>query len=463
MDEGILSKEKLETLARSEIPKSLERSLLKAAVKGWPLDALVRAQDQIKLDVERGSLDLEFWRSLGLSPQVAAEIVAETLNDFLGQRSAYPLDFVVPYERLRSSVQKVKEPECLSYEGRPRVVFDLVVHGLQLIDPNNLIFELQGEASVGVPLAHAAGYLEVPNASKDLFEALGAKSSCDGILHFHDPNKEKKIRSLLQIRMRGGRLEESYSYFRYGIATGRVWLIQEFNAYLYLSADFENLPFDDFPVVADFNVGLGGDVVNVELIVESTSPKELFSDGFDAGEFQADTKNASLIPFGYLHDPSHFIDNVVRLAFRVRRNPTNMMLRIGLPLLLMAVLLLAGGWYGGDQMESQVILAVLVAMVALQLTAAQGMPRDARFSLLDRCFVASYMLAVLLFPLSHIWEHWPEWGRKLAVVVCALTYLSLLAKIFYRPWVNRGTEDSRRARFDKAISDILRGAALRDR
>jgi hypothetical protein len=430
----IPSEDELKKRAGTEIPECLEKALLKLPVRERPLDDLVRmAHGQIVLDLERGSLDLEAWRGLGFSPETALSLVSDTLDGFLAKRRTYPLDFAVRYERLRSSAQKEAKPGCEPYEGRPHVDFGLVVHGLQLIDPNNLIFELQGEASVGIPLTHATGYLEEPTTKReDLFEALGAKNSCDGILHFHDSNKEKRVRSLLQIRMRGGRLEESYSYFRYGIASDRVWLIQEFNAYLYLPADFQNLPFDEFPVVADFNVGLGGDVVNVKLNVEKVSPEILFSEEFDAGEFQADKKSASLTGIGYLHDPSHFVDNVVRLKFGVKRNPRNMMLRIGFPLLLMAGLLLAGGWYGVDQMESQVIPAVLVAMVALQLASAQGMPRDARFSRLDRCFVASYILAVLLFPLAHassLWPApWPIWAG------------------FLRSFIGPGSTGERRAR-----------------
>lgn len=435
MDEEILTKEVLETRARVEIGKSLERSLAQSTV-----DNLVTlAQDQIEVDLSRGSLDFWFWRDQGFSPQAAAEIVEKALDDFLSQYRVYPPDFVLPYERLRSSVQKGKVPNFRPYAGRPLVTFGLVVHGLQLVDPINLIFELQGEASVGVPLAHAVGYLEEP-PQKDPFEALGAKISHDGVLHFHDLGKEKKIRCLLQIRMRGGRLEESYSYFRYGIASGRVWLIQEFSAYFYLPADFKNLPFDKFPVVADFNVGLGGDVVNVELDIDKASAQAPLSREFDAGEFQHEKANVTLTSIAYLHDPTHFVDNVARLSFRIRRSPRNMMLRIGLPLILMAGLLLAGSWFKVDQMESQIIPAVLVAMVALQLTAAQGMPRDASFSVLDRCFVTSYLLAVVLFllPLVSDWS-----GRELKFVVgaCTLAYFTALAAILYRPWKRRTEGD----------------------
>lgn len=434
----IASRDDLKKAAEREIPIYLQSKLSSLPPRrGVLLTELAdNAKRQILTYVERmrvgeKDIDLQFWREQEIEPNEALDIVEGAMDATLGCFHAYVPADVLPYERLRSLVEKKRTKREPSLDqDRPQVRFGLVVHGLQLIDPNNLIFELQGEASVGLHLEHAVQYLKVQDLGAKGCEAIGADLSLDGLLFFRAADNEKKLKSLLQVRMRGGQLDLSYSYFRYGIASGVVWLIQEFTARIYLRADFEHMPFDEFDVLADFNVGMGGDVVNVGLVVDQDL-RTLFSEDFDAGEFKAAKETATLVSIGYLHDTSHFVDNVVRLSLRVWREPGKMLRRIGLPLLTIVSVMLVASWAAKPSDAASTVSGLLLSIVGLQLTAAQGMPRDAKFSVMDRCFVSSYLLAALLFVLL---LSWPQSSLRVAVMISGILYILGLSAVLGPAW-----------------------------
>jgi len=342
----------------------------------------------------QGGQEIQWDSWCGLTeggPDGARRIMEELLNTFVAQHRAYELSSMRDLERFRDALKKgARRSDYI--EGRPLVRFDLIVHGVQLIDPTNLIFELQGEASVGSPFAHVSAFLANAGIELDREKVL-----LDGILPV-DEVTTQLLRSLLQIRMRGGKLETGHSYLRYGSASDAIWLIQEFQARIYLTGDYLRLPFDCFPLIADFNVGMGGDAVNVAMEVGNRAGGAgLFSEDFDAGEFQVQKLRSRLRAIAYLEDPTHFVDNIARLEMVLYRPARHVLLRIGLPLLAMVVLLFGGAMLQVDNMTSGVIPTIIVAIVGLQLTSAQGMPRNAPASLLDYCFFASYAFAVSLF------------------------------------------------------------------
>jgi hypothetical protein len=323
------------------------------------------------------------------------------LDAFLSLKKEYELKTVRKIERFRTFVEKRRWSlaGASAASANPRLRFGLNIDGFHLVDSTNKTFAVQCEVSVGVPLVDALEYFRQAHLAVTE-ERLREQITLDGVIVL-DGAQRDLLEALLKIRMRSGVLEEQYSYFRFGSSTEHIWLIQDVSAKVYHDGGFKNFPFDSFSFVADFNVGLGGDVVNVELEIGGSvrGGESLFSRGFDAGEFRVDLESARLAALGFLEDETHYVENIARLTFTARRPPGRTLARVVLPLLLMVAIVVARSFWADDvkELRGEFIPTMFVAIVALQLTANQGMPRDAYLSPLDRWFILSYLLAVVLF------------------------------------------------------------------
>jgi hypothetical protein len=328
--------------------------------------------------------------------------IEDRLERELARQKEYEIREIWLIEAFRNFLEVKRSNPASDFVLRPRppVRFDLTARSFRLIDATNSVFEIDCELSVGVSLDDAVTYLVQAGLSTDRQKLL-AQVKLDSILIFEQERVRELLTALLKVRLRTGSLEEKYGYFRYGTRSDRIWYIQNVKATLFHAGGFASTPFDRFLFSIDFHVGLGPDITHVDLNVDEIElPARLLAQGFGSGEFLIDAERSRLLVLGILEDETHYFENVARLEIAVRRSPLRILTRIGVPLLFMVLILLAGSWTLYDMprdLTVTMIPTLFVAMVALQLTAVQGMPRDSPLSILDYLFLASYTLVIWLF------------------------------------------------------------------
>lgn len=328
------------------------------------------------------------------------------LNLALGQGDTYDGALAYNIERFRNRLECAANDTPYVLPNRRSVFFSVICYRLQFLDPANGTFALHCEVSCGTPLKCAAEFVRGAGLGLELDEdSAKAAGLCGRPLCFAKPEVADQLSALLKVRVLNGEIEEWYHYFRYGSASGNIWMVQNFTLKLHQEADFRNLPFDDFTFRCDFSIGMGGDVVFVDLCInDASNPDMAFSQRFTAGEFVLQKRNAKLAAFGFLQDPTCYFENIARLEFRVCRNGTPIFLRIGLPLILMMVMAAGGCLLINDHtresmlaLTTQFLPTLFLSVVALQLTVSQFMPRGAAFSKLDKVFVLSYLFVLVMF------------------------------------------------------------------
>ena len=322
------------------------------------------------------------------------KILAE-LNNFLFKHQLYEYNFARKIEEFRQFLERDETDT-----KPPTVKFGLAVQRLQFIDPANGTFAAQCEASVGLSIEDAISYLK--SVRKSITEDdIHSNIVLGGIIWFEEDDIKDRLEALLKIRAHSGEIESWNQYYRYGNLTKTIWLIQNFTVKIYHKANFRNLPFDSFNFFMDLSIGLGGDIKNVkvESDVWNNKPTTLFSPQFDSGEFEIKQESAALAPIGYLQDPSYYFANVMRLSFDLKRKGRGIILRIIVPIIFMALMILLGSAVINDKISliTGLIPAVFLSLVALQLTASQEIPRGAPFSKLDKLFVITYIFSIIIF------------------------------------------------------------------
>lgn len=335
--------------------------------------------------------------------------ITQQLEEHLGMNMEYEIGEIWTIELFRSFLEGKSRDPGIQFvpRFRPQVRFGLTAQGFRLIDATNSTFEIKCELSAGMPVADAVQYLNdagVPTSRDQLLSQV----KLDSIVLFKDSVREL-LTALLKARLRSGTLEESYSYFRYGSRSDSIWFIQDVKATVCNDGGFSNTPFDRFVFAMDFHVGLGPDVTQIEFDISPPElPHQLLAKGFGAGEFSVARDQSRLTALGLIQDKTHYIENVARLELLIQRSPFRVLSRIGLPLFFMVAMLLLGSQAHAGQSKDltmAMIPTIFVAMVALQLTAMQGMPRNAPLSILDWLFLASYGLAIWLF-VGHLGLPW---------------------------------------------------------
>ncbi len=357
------------------------------------------------------------------------QMILLELNKYLWAENYYPKDFAYKIEKFRNYLEGL----TLKINNRIPIHFSLIAYRLQFIDPENSTFSLQCEISVGASISDTLNYLNENNINiteNDIknYVTLG------GVLNFPDDRITQLLENILKVRTLYAENSQWYQYFRYGSASGNIWLIQNFTLNLNQKFDFKDLPFDKFNFAVDFSIGLGTDIVNIDLKPDySGKPESLFSPHFSSGEFNTLKKSASLAAFGYLQDPSCYFENVIRFDFKLERNSKPIFYRIVLPLILMSSMIGIGSFFSLDKiaMTTQFLPAIFLSIVALQLTASQGIPRGANFSRLDKIFMISYLYIISLFIDFLILEH-----LILDKLMLLFLYISAFVMIIFRKRLN---------------------------
>jgi hypothetical protein len=192
--------------------------------------------------------------------------------------------------------------------------------------------------------------------------------------------------------------------YHYGLQSGRIWRSWGTTVVWRTALDLSRYPFD--ASVLTFTFGGYGNWDVAERVLRP-DPDADPSANFSASAWPRGCRITStmddLEPFAESPGKDSFPESVLRTGCELRREPGTTLWRTFLPALVIllmgfsAALAVVGFGFSPESTATQVLPAVLIACVALQLTAAQQVPSHSGRTKLDTIFVLIYSQVLALF------------------------------------------------------------------
>lgn len=256
-----------------------------------------------------------------------------------------------------------------------------------------------------------------------------------------EPDERKLLDEILGIEFDSTTMRQEFtSEVSVGLITDYIWRESSLSINISTTFHLDKFPFDVSPVYLTLRPRVS-DFEGTTLIIDAAMGRSydlpvrglkiIPPRGFDIpGRF--------LHPQEYIHSPGiDFLpEPIIQYAFTLRRRPQTLLWRVVLPsavIVGLAFIAVSVAMLGIGNLEgvlTSVLPSVLIALVALQLTANQYAPAQSGRTLLDVMFVANYCTLLALF-LSIQFVATP-FGRSLWIVCGAL--LAYVWVLFFDAW-----------------------------
>lgn len=191
--------------------------------------------------------------------------------------------------------------------------------------------------------------------------------------------------------------------YNYGMQSKVLWRTCETIVTMHVPLDLSNYPWDVTRVSLFFKTRQDFDPSECFLVIDEKQPIPIMpGDTVPPRGFSIQSAKIPQISFCSSLSPDELLESVLSINFVINRNPQAAILRGVLPqLLILLVALLMTGFaflYPNyvESVSTQGLPTLFVALVALQLTATQHLPPNSGITALEKLFLTSYILLLLM-------------------------------------------------------------------